>query len=53
LHDNFIKKHPTIDNKIFQEVIKNLLDKISKDKVLSNLPNILENVIKKDANFFN
>jgi len=53
IYDNTIKKYPNIDSESFEQIMKNISDKVSKENIIKYLPNILDSLLKNDKYFLN
>ena len=53
MYNNITKKYTNIDANNFEQIIKNISDKISKEKVVKYLPNILDELITNNKDFLN
>ncbi|MFZ2151410.1 MAG: hypothetical protein WAZ12_01025 [Candidatus Absconditicoccaceae bacterium] len=53
IYDNTIKKYPNIDSENFEQITKNISDKVSKENIIKYFPNILDDLLTNDKDFLN
>lgn len=53
IYDNTIKKYSNIDGKIFEQIIENISEKVSKENIIKYLPNIFNSLLTNDKDFLN